>query len=105
MAHGLNLDVAAGQSSAASIKGIVGEMQGIISTIRGAANSGLSDWQGSASRSFDNVHTDWNATATALQTALDDIEAKLTTGFRGYDDDDAAVATDIVRSGGSSLNV
>ena len=102
---GLNVDVGASQASAASIKGVVGEMQAIIGRIKASAASGRSDWVGKASNAFDGSHTDWHATATRLQNALDEIETKLTTGFRGYDDDDTTVASQISGAAGGTLSV
>ncbi|MBM7369358.1 WXG100 family type VII secretion target [Gordonia hydrophobica] len=91
--QGVRVDVAAGQASAASIKGVVDEMQRIITQIQKSAVSGKSGWDGKASTAFESSHTDWHAVAVRLQTALDEIEAKLTAGFRGYDDEDVTVAT------------
>lgn len=90
--QGLKLDVGAGQASAASIKGVVDEMGRILAQIQKSAASGKSGWAGKASSAFESTHTDWQAIAVKLQTALDEIEAKLTTGFRGYDDEDVTVA-------------
>lgn len=90
--NGLKLDVVAGQASAASIKGIVDEMQRIVTQIQKSAINGKSGWDGKASTAFETTHTDWHGIAVKLQAALDDIETKLTSGFRGYDDDDATVA-------------
>ncbi|MGB3301868.1 WXG100 family type VII secretion target [Gordonia sp. (in: high G+C Gram-positive bacteria)] len=89
---GLNLDLVASQASAASIKGIVDEMQRVVAAIAKSAASGKSGWDGRASNAFEATHTDWHGIAVKLQTALDDIESKLTAGFRGYDDEDATVA-------------
>ncbi|MFT3717038.1 MAG: WXG100 family type VII secretion target [Gordonia sp. (in: high G+C Gram-positive bacteria)] len=105
MKHGLNLDVPGGQAAASSIKGIVGDMRGIIGRIKASAAGGLSDWGGTAARTFDHTHTDWHATATRLEQALDDIEAKLTTGFRGYDDQDAAAGSAITQAAAGSLTL
>ena len=98
----MNVDVGASQASAASIKGIVAEMQGIFSRIQTAAATGRSTWTGKASTAFDGTHTDWHGTATRLQAALDEIETKLTAGFRGYDDQDATAAAAV---GGGSLTI
>ncbi|MCF8609891.1 WXG100 family type VII secretion target [Gordonia sp. HY285] len=103
MTTGLNVDLGASQASTASIKGIVGEMQGIISRIQSAAGTGQSTWDGKASNAFGGSHADWHGTATRLQHALDEIEAKLTTGFRGYDDEDATAATMVGGSGNGTL--
>ncbi|AVM01471.1 WXG100 family type VII secretion target [Gordonia iterans] len=97
---GLNLDVAAGQAATSSIKGIVGDMRAVIGKIKASAASGLTDWQGNAAKSFDGTHTDWHATAVRLEQALNVIEGKLTSGFRGYDDADGTAATVIVNSAG-----
>lgn len=88
----LKLDVAAGQASAASIKGVVDEMQRIVGQIQKSAVNGKSGWAGKASTAFETTHTDWHGVATKLQGALDEIESKLTAGFRGYDDEDVTVA-------------
>lgn len=88
----VRVDVAAGQASATSIKRIVEEMQQIISQIQKSAISGKSGWDGKASTAFETSHTDWHAIAVKLQGALDEIEAKLTAGFRGYEDEDVTVA-------------
>ncbi|EGD55191.1 WXG100 family type VII secretion target [Gordonia neofelifaecis] len=98
--QGLKLDVAAGQASAASIRGVVDEMQRIIGQIQKSAVSGKSGWDGKASSAFETTHTDWHSIATKLQGALDDIESKLTTGFRGYDDEDATVAGQLTGQSG-----
>lgn len=103
MTTGLNVDLGASQASTASIKGIVSEMQGIIGRIQSAAGTGQSTWDGKASNAFGTSHTDWHGTATRLQNALDEIEAKLTTGFRGYDDEDATAATMVGGSGTGTL--
>ncbi|MBB4137645.1 WXG100 family type VII secretion target [Gordonia humi] len=103
MTTGLNVDLGASQASTASIKGIVSEMQGIIGRIQSAAANGSSTWDGKASTTFDGTHTDWHQTATRLQHALDEIEAKLTTGFRGYDDEDATAAAMVGGSGQGTL--
>lgn len=103
--HGLNLDVTAGQAASASIKGIVGDMRGVIGRIKSAAAGGLGDWNGSAARVFDTTHTDWHSTAIRLEQALDSIENRLTTGFRGYDDQDAGAASVITSSAGGGLNL
>ncbi|WP_132992015.1 WXG100 family type VII secretion target [Gordonia zhaorongruii] len=102
MTTGLNVDVGASQASASSIKGIVGEMQGIISRIQSSAANGRAGWNGQASNAFDGSHTDWHGTATRLHNALDEIETKLTTGFQGYDSEDAAAASQVVNSGGAA---
>ena len=91
--QGVKLDVAAGQASAASIKGVVDEMQRVIAQIQKSAISGRSGWDGRASTAFETTHTDWHGVAVKLQTALDEIEVKLTSGFRGYDDEDSTVAS------------
>lgn len=105
MGSGLNLDVGAGQAAATSIKGIVGDMRGVIGRIKASAAGGLGDWNGKAAKSFDTTHTDWHTTAVRLEQALDDIETKLTTGFRGYDDQDSDAATTIVSSTGGGLTL
>ncbi|MGB3698074.1 MAG: WXG100 family type VII secretion target [Gordonia sp. (in: high G+C Gram-positive bacteria)] len=102
--QGLRLDIAAGQASAASIKGVVDDMQRTIGQIQKSAVSGRSGWDGRASTAFESTHTDWHAIAVKLQAALNDIETRLTTGFRGYDDEDATVAgTFTGMQGGLSL--
>lgn len=103
MASGVNLDVGAGQAAAGSIKGIVGDMRNVIGRIKASASSGLGDWNGRAARSFDHTHTDWHATAVRLELALDDIESKLSAGFRGYDDQDAEASSAITSGAGGGL--
>ncbi|GEE04006.1 hypothetical protein nbrc107696_44520 [Gordonia spumicola] len=105
MTTGLNVDVGASQASASSIRGLVAEMQSVISRIQSSASSGVTTWSGKASTSFEGSHTDWHGTATRLQQALDDIEAKLTTGFRGYDDEDASAAAAVSGSGQSTISI
>jgi WXG100 family type VII secretion target len=105
MTSGLNVDVGASQASASSIKGIVAEMQGIISRIQSSAVNGVGTWSGRASTSFEGSHTDWHGTATRLQQALDEIETKLTSGFRGYDDQDASAAAFVGGSTGSTISI
>lgn len=100
---GLNLDLMAGQASVQAVRGIVAEMHAVIRNIENSAQAGLESWRGQASSSFGVTHTDWNATAVSLRGALEDIETKLTTSFRGYDDDDLAAAS--VISGGGGLNL
>jgi len=97
----LNLDVAAGQASAASIKGVVADMREVIGRIKTSSVQGLSAWTGAAASSFDATHTDWHAVAVRLEQALGDIENKLTVGFRGYDDEDAVAAATITGSAGA----
>lgn len=100
----LKLDVTSGQASAASIKGVVDEMQRVIGQIQKSAVSGRTGWDGRASNAFDATHTDWHAVALKLQTALDEIETKLTTGFRGYDEEDTTVASQLTNlQGGLTL--
>ena len=96
--NGVNLDVDGGQASASSIRGIVGDMRGVIGRIKSSATGGLAGWGGVAARSFDNTHADWHATAVRLEQALDEIENKLSVGFRGYDDEDVAAGTGIVNA-------
>ncbi|MFC0314006.1 WXG100 family type VII secretion target [Gordonia phosphorivorans] len=103
--NGLNLDVVAGQAATATIKGIVGDMRGVIGRIKASAAGGLSDWNGVAAKSFDTTHTDWHTTAVRLEQALNVIESKLTTSFAGYDDSDAAAGKQIVSSAGGGLNL
>lgn len=103
--QGLNLDVAGGQAATTAIKGIVGDMRGVIGRIKASAAGGLSDWNGVAAKTFDGTHTDWHATATRLEQALNAIENKLTTGFHGYDDQDAAAGKQIVGAAGGALNL
>ncbi|MFT3661368.1 MAG: WXG100 family type VII secretion target [Gordonia sp. (in: high G+C Gram-positive bacteria)] len=98
--NGLKLDVAAGQAATSNIKGIVGDMRAVIGKIKGSAATGLTDWSGTAAKSFDGSHTDWHVTAMRLEQALNEIESKLTTGFRGYDDSDGSAASAIVNSAG-----
>ncbi|MGV9713775.1 WXG100 family type VII secretion target [Gordonia sp. NPDC003424] len=102
---GLNLDVAAAQASSKSISGIVDAMHGILRQIQVSSQTGMTTWNGQASKSFDATQTDWSGTAAKLQAALDDIEAKLTTGFTGYDDHDAGNASAIASSTGGTLNL
>ncbi|GAA4753336.1 WXG100 family type VII secretion target [Gordonia alkaliphila] len=101
--NGLNLDVVAGQAATSTIKGIVGDMRGVIGRIKASAASGLGDWNGAAAKSFDTTHTDWHTTAVRLEQALNAIESKLTTGFLGYDDSDADAGKQIVGSAGLNL--
>ncbi|MEZ5210082.1 WXG100 family type VII secretion target [Gordonia sp. PP30] len=105
MAHGLNLDLGAGQAAASSIKAIVGDMRGVIGRIKTSAASGMGDWVGKAASSFDATHTDWHATAVNLEHALDDIERKLTTGFLGYEDQDTDAGNTIVSAAAGGLNL
>ena len=95
----LNLDLLGGQASAAAVKGIVGDMREVIGRIKASSAAGMSDWIGTAAKSFDASHTDWHTTAIRLEQALDVIESKLTTSFRGYDDVDAAAAATFGGSG------
>ncbi|MFT4088388.1 MAG: WXG100 family type VII secretion target [Gordonia sp. (in: high G+C Gram-positive bacteria)] len=101
MNQGTHVDVVVGESATAVIKGLVGEMRTVIGRIKNSSAGGLTDWSGTASRSFDNSHTDWHGKAVALEHALDDIESKLTHSFRGYDDVDAEVAAAIVNGAGA----
>ncbi|WP_026917216.1 WXG100 family type VII secretion target [Gordonia shandongensis] len=100
--RGLNLDLVAGQASAKSIKGVVDEMHRVITQVQKSAISGQAGWDGKASNAFGTTHTDWHGIATRLQMALDEIEVKLTVGFRGYEDDDVTVAGQISSSGGGA---
>ncbi|GAB93430.1 WXG100 family type VII secretion target [Gordonia rhizosphera] len=102
---GLNLDVAAAQASSASISGIVGQMHGILRQIQNSALNGLATWSGQASKTFDSTQGDWSATAAKLQAALNDIEAKLATGFKGYDHDDGGNATMLAATAGPTLDI
>lgn len=102
---GLNLDVVAAQASAKSISGIVDEMHGILRQIQGSSQTGMATWNGKAARSFDATQTDWSSVAAKLQAALNDIEAKLTTGFRGYDEHDSGIANAIASSTGGGLTI
>lgn len=100
---GLNLDLMAGQASVQAVKGIVAEMHAVIRNIEASAQTGLEGWRGQASNSFGATHTDWHGTAVGLRGALEEIETKLTTSFRGYDDDDAVAAGSIAGAGGLNL--
>ncbi|QTI68105.1 WXG100 family type VII secretion target [Gordonia polyisoprenivorans] len=88
----VNVDVESGLATAQSVSQIVDDMQGVIRQIATAASTGVSSWNGRASNAFDNIHTDWNSSATALNAALDDIRTQLTAGFSGYDDQDSQAA-------------
>ncbi len=96
----MNLDVTGGQAAAAGIKGIVGDMRGVIGRIKASAANGMGDWNGTASTTFGNTHTDWHGTAVRLEQALDEIESKLTSGFHGYADADAEAGRAIAAGGG-----
>ncbi|MFW0784084.1 WXG100 family type VII secretion target [Gordonia sp. CPCC 206044] len=100
---GLNLDVAAAQASSKTISGIVEQMHSVLRQVQNSAQSGLATWSGQASRSYDATQNDWSVTAAKLQAALNDIEAQLTTGFRGYDEHDAGNASAITSSGGLTI--
>lgn len=88
----VDVDVVSGQATAQQVSQIVDDMQSVIRQIATAASTGVSSWTGRASNAFDNTHTDWNSSATALSTALDDIRNQLTAGFNGYDDHDSSAA-------------
>ncbi|MFW0792225.1 WXG100 family type VII secretion target [Gordonia sp. CPCC 205515] len=102
---GLNLDVAAAQASSKSISGIVDAMHGILRQIQTSSQTGMATWHGQASKSFDSTQTDWSGTAAKLQAALNDIEARLTTGFKGYDEHDSGIASAIASSTGGTLSL
>lgn len=95
----MNLDVTGGQAAAAGIKGIVSDMRGVIGRIKTSAANGMADWNGTASTTFGNTHTEWHGTALRLEEALDEIENKLTKGFHGYADADADAARGIAAGG------
>ncbi|MXP20569.1 WXG100 family type VII secretion target [Gordonia sp. HNM0687] len=104
-ASGVHVDVAAGQSAAQSVAGIVGEMKQILGRIQASSQDGGASWQGSAWKAFDATSTDWSATARKLEQALDEIEAKLTTGFKGYAEQDQAVAQQVTSAANSDLSI
>ncbi|MAU84385.1 WXG100 family type VII secretion target [Gordonia sp. Z-3] len=97
---GLNLDVVAAQASSQSIAGIVEQMRGILRQIESSAQSGMATWGGTAAKSYNTTQTDWSGTAQKLQAALDEIEGKLTTGFKGYAEHDEDIAQAITSSVG-----
>ncbi|MDL9944995.1 WXG100 family type VII secretion target [Gordonia sp. ABSL11-1] len=103
--NGLNLDVVAAQASSQSISGIVDTMRGILRQVQGSADSGMATWGGSAAKSYNTTQTDWSATAAKLQAALDEIEGKLTTGFKGYAEHDDDLAQSISASTGGHLTL
>lgn len=86
--QGLNLDVAAGLATTKSVAGIIEEMQQVIKTIQSSSTEAVSMWKGRASSAFDTTQADWNASATKLQLALDDIKTKLNSSFNNYGDQD-----------------
>ncbi|MGC4933630.1 WXG100 family type VII secretion target [Gordonia sp. DT30] len=88
----VDVDIASGQATAQSVSQIVDDMQAVIRQIASAASTGVSSWNGRASNAFDNTHSDWNSSARALNTALDDIRNQLTAGFGGYEDNDSQAA-------------
>ncbi|MBD0022772.1 WXG100 family type VII secretion target [Gordonia pseudamarae] len=100
--NGVSIDLAASQSSANSISTIVGEMKGILGQIRTSAGTGQSTWSGQAAIAFGNTHNNWQDVATRLNTALNEIEANLTTSFKGYDSQDSEVASAVTQSVGTS---
>ncbi|AZG48441.1 WXG100 family type VII secretion target [Gordonia insulae] len=102
---GLNLDVVAAQASSQSISGIVETMRGILRQVQSSADSGMGSWGGSAAKSYNSTQTDWSATAAKLQAALDEIEGKLTTGFKGYAEHDEDLAQTIAASTGGHLTI
>ena len=63
------------------------------------------DWP--CATAFGNTHNNWQDLATRLNTALDEIEANLTTSFKGYDSQDSEVAGVVTQSvgGGSPLKL
>ena len=99
-ASSVDLDVASGQATVQTVSGIVDDMQGIIRQIAATASTGMSTWNGQASRAFDSTHSEWNSAATALNSALDDIRTQLSAGFVGYEDQDAEASKFISSSGG-----
>lgn len=105
--NGVSIDLAASQSSADSIGTIVGEMKGILNQIQTSAGTGQASWSGQAATAFGNTHNNWQDLATRLNTALDEIEANLTTSFKGYDSQDSEVAGVVTQSvgGGSPLKL
>ncbi|MFT4043020.1 MAG: WXG100 family type VII secretion target [Gordonia sp. (in: high G+C Gram-positive bacteria)] len=88
----VDVDINAGQSTAQQVSHLVDEMQQSIDRIGRAAQQGVASWTGKASNAFDTTHADWNGSAVALNTALNDIRAKLTSGFTGYEDHDGNAA-------------
>lgn len=67
----VDVDVESGLATAQSVSQIVDDMQAVIRQIATAASTGVSSWNGRASNAFDNTHTDWNSSATALNAALE----------------------------------
>lgn len=103
--NGLHLDGAAAQQSTQSISQIVTEMKSILTRIENSSADGIATWSGQASRSFGTTQGDWSGTATKMQAALNEIEAKLTSGFRGYHGHDADIANSVAKSTGGGLTL
>ena len=103
--NGLHLDGGAAQKSTQSISQIVADMKGILSKIEASSADGIATWSGQASRSFGTTQGDWSGTASKLQVALNEIEAKLTTGFKGYHGHDADIANSVAKSTGGGLTL
>ena len=88
----VKVDVESAMATTKSVAGVVADMQETIGRIARASSNGAASWQGKASAAFTDTHADWNSSALALHNALDDIRNKLSSGFAGYDDNDAQIA-------------
>lgn len=89
----VKVDIESAMATTKSVAGVVADMQETIGRIARASSNGAASWQGKASAAFTDTHADWNSSALALHNALDDIRNKLSSGFAGYEDSDAQVAS------------
>ncbi|MCZ4535835.1 WXG100 family type VII secretion target [Gordonia terrae] len=89
---GVTVNVADGQATAAKVGSLVEDMKTVINQIAQHAGNATPTWQGSAGVAFDGTHTDWNKAALTMNQLLEQIKTKLTNGFAGYEDQDAAAA-------------
>ncbi|MBD0860862.1 WXG100 family type VII secretion target [Gordonia sp. zg691] len=89
---GVAVNVADGQATAAKVGTLVEEMKDVIKQIAQHAGNASPTWKGSAGVAFDGTHTDWNKTALTMNQLLEQIKTQLSSGFAGYEDQDAAAA-------------
>lgn len=100
--NGVQIDTAAGRSSATAVSKVVEQMQTIIGQIRQSAETGKASWNGGAANAFVNVHNEWDDIAKKLNTSLDEISRSLGVTMNTYDTHDTDVAHVINQTMGGS---